>query len=627
MKRIVSYILMIFGLMMPVMAKAASASVSISCPATAILSSTVECQVSVNSDVSVNGVVANYSLKGASYVGFTPQSGFSQNYASESGFNVGNVAGKSGSFVIGVLKVKISSAATITLNNIDISDVDFNSYTSSSKSATIALASTNNKLASLSISSGTLSPAFNADIVSYSATVSESSINISASKGDSGQTITGTGTKTLKYGLNTFDIVVKSAAGTIKTYTISITRTDNRSSNNNLSSLSVDVGTIKFNKSTTSYSLTVSSDVTSMKVNATLEDSKSTFASGYGPRTVKLNYGSNSVVIKVNAENGASKSYTIKVNREDNRSSNNNLSSLSLSSGAISFSKDLTEYSTTVPFNVTQLEVNAIAEDSKSKISISNPALIVGDNIVTVTVTSETGKTKVYTITVKRLDESEMPSENNNVSSIDILGHGIDFDPNTNEYEISIGDEYALVIEVLLEDPKAKYVIEGNENLKDGSVIKVTSTSESGSTKEYKINVNKDLKASTRGSANSLLVGIIGFVLGLVVMFITMMIVNKVKIGKNKSKLDENNSKQVAKIDVEPIKLEPVSEAPVIQTPAPVVQASVQEVKTVQVVQQVQPTVVKTEVEPIVKAPVMQEADVKQPISQELNQIPENKTE
>ena len=80
MKRIVSYILMIFGLMMPVMAKAASASVSISCPATAILSSTVECQVSVNSDVSVNGVVANYSLKGASYVGFTPQSGFSQNY-------------------------------------------------------------------------------------------------------------------------------------------------------------------------------------------------------------------------------------------------------------------------------------------------------------------------------------------------------------------------------------------------------------------------------------------------------------------------------------------------------------------------------------------------------------------
>ena len=92
MKRIVSDILLLFGVMMPIMAKAARASVSISCPESAILSSTVECQVSVNSDVLVNGVVANYSLKGAAYVGFTPQSGFSQNYISESGFNVGNVS-------------------------------------------------------------------------------------------------------------------------------------------------------------------------------------------------------------------------------------------------------------------------------------------------------------------------------------------------------------------------------------------------------------------------------------------------------------------------------------------------------------------------------------------------------
>ena len=73
------------------------------------------------------------------------------------------------------------------------------------------------------------------------------------------------------------------------------------------------------------------------------------------------------------------------------------------------------------------------------------------------------------------------------------------------------------------------------------------------------------------------------------------------EIGISKYKwIDQDIKKDLHrhKVDVEPINLEPVSVAPVVQTPAPVVQA-----------------------------PVMQEADVKQPISQELNQIPENKTE
>jgi uncharacterized membrane protein YciS (DUF1049 family) len=265
---------------------------------------------------------------------------------------------------------------------------------------------------------------------------------------------------------------------------------------------------------------------------------------------------------------------------------------------------------------VTKLDVNAVAEDSTSKISISNPELVVGDNVVKVTVTSETGKSKVYTINVKRLDESEMPSENNNVSSIDILGHGIDFDPNTNEYEVSIGDEYALVIEVLLEDPTAKYVIEGNENLKDGSVIKVTSTSESGSVKEYKINVNKDFKASTRRSASSLLVGIIGFVLGLVVMFGIMLFVNKVKNRKSsdrKVKKEEKRIVEVTKSDVEPNNSSLV---------APV-QAVVPKVEKLGVSE---PASAVTPVSASA-APVMQEADIKQPVSKHLNKIPENKAD
>ena len=50
-------------------------------------------------------------------------------------------------------------------------------------------------------------------------------IEVYASKGQSGQTISGTGTKTLKEGVNTFNVVVTAEAGNTQTYTINVTRT------------------------------------------------------------------------------------------------------------------------------------------------------------------------------------------------------------------------------------------------------------------------------------------------------------------------------------------------------------------------------------------------------------------
>lgn len=517
--------------------------------------------------------------------------------------------------------------------------------------------STNNRLSGLSLSAGTLSPAFNPDTLKYSATIHSSSVSINASKGDPGQTISGTGNKSLKYGVNTFNVVVKSEAGTTRTYTINITRPDNRSTNSFLKSLSVDVGTIKFNKSTTTYSLNVGKDVTSMKISASLEDSKASFVSGFGPRTVNLKYGANSILVKVKAENGSTRTYTIKVEREDVRSTNNNLSSIQVSEGTLNFDKDVTNYQISVPFDVDKIDINALAEDDKSKVEIYNPALVVGDNTIKVTVTSENGVKKVYTINVKRLSEADVLSENNNVSSIDILGHGIEFDPSTKEYDIEIGDEYALVIEVLLEDPTAKYVIEGNEDLKDGSVIKVTSTSESGAINEYKINVNKALKKEGKESSGGIGDGIVGFILGLIVMFFTMVIVNKLKKDKfsfkSSSKVEPKEEVTVSQPvvettteeseedeeddagdvdneseDEEVVESTPVSSATPVQASAPVTSAPVTSAPVTSATSTSVPeTSAPSTSAPIQQKPVMQEADLKQPFSQEINQIPENKTE
>lgn len=397
----------------------------------------------------------------------------------------------------------------------------------------VRVKSNNNNLKSLSLNNGTLSPGFNANTVNYKATINAANTTINAAVADNTAKISGTGSKTLKYGKNTFKVVVTSEAGTTKTYNIEITRPDNRSTNNNLKSLSTSVGSISFNKSTTSYSLNVASDVTSAKINAAVEDSKASFVSGYGSRTVNLKYGKNSVLVKVKAENEKVKTYTININREDNRSTNTNLSSLSISAGSISFYKDTINYNVSVPFETTKVEIIANPEDSKSTVVINSPDLFVGDNVATIVVTSESGATKTYTLNIKRLTEAEKMSDNNNVTSIDIFGHDFDLLDDVFEYDITVGSsEDDLLFNILMEDDRANYVIEGNEKIKDGSVVTIKAISESGIEKEYKFNINKEA-IKTQKSESDLLLYVVACLICLVIGygmgFVTPKVIEKLR--------------------------------------------------------------------------------------------------
>lgn len=632
-------VLSLFFIIMPMVVSAASASVGISCPTSATSGETISCNVSVTSDVKVNGVVVNYSFSGSTYVNFTPSSGFTSNYISSTGFNIGNVSGESGSYVVGVLKVKIHSAATIALKNIDISDIDFNSYSSPNRSVTIRLKSTNNNLSGLALSNGSLSPTFNANTTSYTSTINASSVTISATKGDTYQTISGTGSKTLKYGKNTFNIVVKSESGSSKTYTIVITRPDNRNSDNYLKSLTVDKGSISFKKETLNYSLNVAKDVTSIKITAAVNDSTASFVSGYGPRSVNLSYGLNKILIKVQAENEEVRTYTINVTRDDDGSTNNDLKSINLSSGSIVFTKDVTEYSMSVAYDVTKIDVVATPEDNKSKVSVASPDLVVGNNVILITVTSENGQSKVYKINVKRLNEEVSLSDNNNVLDINIKGYEYDFDPNVAKYSLFINDEDSLDVEVVLEDANASYVIKGNENLVDGSVISIIVSSDSGKTKEYTFDIGKLIKKSFNFDASHIIFFIIGFVLGLGVMFVINVFLNKRRsnnkivspIVKADNLVVENKVEQYIKLvqdknDSKLVESSLNSSQNDGDTTSGNLSSFVITSPTVEQVNQgdSDDTTVSGDVVEQAK-PVMTEVDVLQPISQVANVIPDNK--
>lgn len=94
---------------------------------------------------------------------------------------------------------------------------------------------------------------------------------------------------------------------------------------------------------------------------------------------------------------------------ESSYSSDNNLSSLSVNGYSLnpSFDKNTTNYSLTVPNDVSSVTINAKASDSKARISgTGKVSLKEGNNKVNVVVTAENGNKKTYTInvTVKELN-------------------------------------------------------------------------------------------------------------------------------------------------------------------------------------------------------------------------------
>lgn len=88
------------------------------------------------------------------------------------------------------------------------------------------------------------------------------------------------------------------------------------SKNNYLSSLSVSNHSLSpaFNKNTLDYSLDVENEVTSITINGKKEDSKSSVS---GTGSFPLNEGLNKFQVKVTAQNGSTRIYTVNVNRKE----------------------------------------------------------------------------------------------------------------------------------------------------------------------------------------------------------------------------------------------------------------------------------------------------------------------
>ena len=394
-------------------------------------------------------------------------------------------------------------------------------------------------LNSLSLSRGSISPAFDKTKFDYTATVSSSTsvVTVYASLLDSDASfVDGYEPRTvnLNYGENTIQIKVKGFAlqeATESTYTIKITRTKSsgtggatvsKSSVNTLSNITLSNGTLspKFNSNTNVYNVEVENDVDVLTVGATLTDNKSNFVNSYGPRNVHLNEGENNIYLKVKSEAGSVRVYRLIITRKKANNvepeptptptpdptpeptpevSKALLSSLKLSEGKIDFESNVFDYNVTVGYDVTNVVATVELENDTDTVDIKGgESLEVGANELTITVTSSDGSvSNVYTIYIIKKEADTDISGNSLLKSLVINGHAINFDPNVNEYNITIKkNETDIGIECVPDDSNASVTIEGNANLTTGSQIKIRVTAENGNYTDYLINVTGYQKKS-----------------------------------------------------------------------------------------------------------------------------------
>jgi len=179
-------------------------------------------------------------------------------------------------------------------------------------------------LSSLSVTGGTLDPAFSPAVTNYTATVpfgsSSVDVSVTTSDGNASLMINGSNNATvaLTVGDNTISIVVTAEdSTTTRTYTIVVTRLP--SDDASLSFLSVSSGTLDpaFSPAVTNYTATVPFLSNSVDVSATTSDDNASFMiDGSNNATVALTVGDNTISIVVTAENSTTtRTYTIVVTR------------------------------------------------------------------------------------------------------------------------------------------------------------------------------------------------------------------------------------------------------------------------------------------------------------------------
>ena len=304
--------------------------------------------------------------------------------------------------------------------------------------------SNNTNLGSLEVTSnpsGYLTPAFEDHgyggpyVYHYPSDVT--SVTINATVEDTGKAEIAGNLGTYSNLEQTANIIVTSENGDTKTFTIQfekILSTDNLLSD--LTATNAVLSPATFDPETNTYTAVVDGNVTSTTISASLHDPKAIFVDGFGPRTVDLDYGENTIYVRVQSEYGQTNggginSYNVVITR--NKKSIKTLDSVTITAEIDGVEQDIvaTYNSATqtysipaLPYETTSAKITAVVpEGSLASYTVFNQEsgatvdgiieLATGDNNASIRVKAHDDSTADYTVTI--------PRTKNNVSSIESI--------------------------------------------------------------------------------------------------------------------------------------------------------------------------------------------------------------
>ena len=172
------------------------------------------------------------------------------------------------------------------------------------------------------------------------------------------------------------------------------------------------------------------------------------------------------------------------------------LKTLSIEGQKIDFSKFKTNYELKVLYDVDTLKLTAEPATEGTTVELPEDlSLQVGENNFEIKLTDGT-VTSTYTIRVTRLKEGEEIKEVSKDATLKVLtlsGYNINFLPTKTVYELKVKyNVKQIAVTATPNDENAKYVITGNTDIKNGSVIKVDVQAEDGTLISYKINITQE---------------------------------------------------------------------------------------------------------------------------------------
>jgi len=224
----------------------------------------------------------------------------------------------------------------------------------------------------------------------FSVPAGTSEVDVIALAEDLDATVSVSGENNLKTGANEVTVLVTAASARTVAYKFNVVVA--RSSNTDLSSITVNGNSLILSELT----FQVSATTTSVVVSATPADLDATFAvTGH----TNLVEGENDVVVTVTAADGVTtRDYTVKVFR-DALSANTDLASITLDGDAVTPGATVDK-----PNGTASVAVTATPADVEASAVISgNSALTTGTNIVSILVTAPSGATRTYILNIRVL--------------------------------------------------------------------------------------------------------------------------------------------------------------------------------------------------------------------------------